>query len=597
LLGGGGGGKGEGLQIVRTGEGKLEEAADGHRHEGPRDAGGYGRNLTESDLATTAKRLRDGPIQYTTVFSVAPSHFWDRNAPTGIDYSDPNHVTYYLRLGEDGERELGTIELKGDKAIVKGPAGHEAAGLLGAGNQPALQAGDWNRDRIVRALGGRVRPGDQTIHFVSTPDDYVLGYVGPEGDEEAIELIAKRIRYELDHEGHSITSERVSLGIVAGDPYDPASCDLVWKALAFAKTMEDKYQIPPGSIRMYGASEETISKEAVTPLVGMPTYARVGQPGLDAISQAFAPYRFMKAPVYVHCDSGGDLVIYDPVTEEGVSPDRKDINIPIIESDLANIPNLEKLLKQNPDQIFIWAHFGASYTTTMPKGYVQLLDRLLTENPNLRLDTSWLVSVDWIRIGGNRKLPKDLVDRAQVRQFAQLIAKHPKQIFYGSDVVGGSVKPGDDPAVAVLRAQDQIGLLKEITLAGNQHGIPDLLERYQLGNYQDIVGVGADNVKMFRTDDLVAQWLAAGAPGGVPPKQIVQDANGAYRLVPTADLGPSGNLNTQILPPDARPMVNVPGIVWSPKRGPGPKNPFRMGPLNLDRRKLLAGQGVVFDPD
>jgi hypothetical protein len=594
-------------QIIIPGQ-AMPHAADAHRHGGV-FGGSYDPQWEHSNMERLRQQL-EGPIQEVNLFSVSP-HVHDR--PEGLDTSVPGHPVYYLirKAGPDGgpTRVEGTATLGEDGWVTVEGYG------IGPDGQSRLRPGRYKIaefNAFFRGLAPHFnRPGN-VLTFLSTPPGSTLGYIGPVADQGAIDLLGKQIRTELDTKGQSLTAQKVSLGVIGGSPFDPAGARLFYRDLAYANKLEKDLGLPPGSIRISGAGEITISKETVSLLVGMPSFSRGGQNLLDALSQMLSPWRYAGGIVIIHCDSGEPSAIFNPAGRTGITPGIKNVTIPIGgPSGLENVDNLIKFIKQNPDQKFILAHFLTQVTATIPEHYLNVMQRILdeTRNPvtgrsNVVFDGSWDVFTNQMAWGQATSARGRPVNRELINAFAEWIATHPDSALFGSDTIAGDQDLKGDPSAATLQLQKDIGFLDAIREAGIRHGNPHLLEQYLHGNYERLIKQAADNVGRFRTAPENTAWIDGGGPSDahpLPPMQMVElqqpDGTWKWDLVRTEDL-PVGmrDRNALIVPNTLEPMVGVPGIIWTDEgRVPGPRNSINW-PVNRERRAWLESLGIYI-PD
>jgi len=243
-----------------------------------------------------------------------------------------------------------------------------------------------------------------------------------------------------------------------------------------------------------------------------------------------------------------------------------------------NLPALKQLLKENPDQDFIWAHVGAAVTQSVPDNYPELVREMLAEHPNLKIDTSWDATADMMagrKLGDSKSKP---VDDAKVQQWAEVIADHPDRFLWGSDNIAASQNKALDQPQDVLKyfgskdhvdskGRSGIGLLEKIEKAGKDRGNPEALEKFLSGNFEEYVAKAADRTGTFRTDPKNREWLANGGPsdanGRVPPKQWVRKETGEYEFVESASLPNGGNRETYDMPDDAAPSDGQ-TMIWQP---------------------------------
>jgi hypothetical protein len=104
-----------------------------------------------------------------------------------------------------------------------------------------------------------------------------------------------------------------------------------------------------------------------------------------------------------------------------------------IHSDLGNdtehfkyLPLIEEVLRLYPNNIIVWMHLGLSkqLKTLSPEKHVELLDKILSENPNLYFDISWSVLYNQEFKDPKKRLP-----------YVELLNKWPKRFLPGTDFI------------------------------------------------------------------------------------------------------------------------------------------------------------------
>jgi hypothetical protein len=94
---------------------------------------------------------------------------------------------------------------------------------------------------------------------------------------------------------------------------------------------------------------------------------------------------------------------------------------------------VEEVLNQFPDLRLVWCHAGVSRRTFEPTHH-EMINRLLTENPSLHIDMSWVV---WEEVVCDPKTMKPF------QTWIDLFNKHPTRFSIGSDQVGQFISPAN----------------------------------------------------------------------------------------------------------------------------------------------------------
>ncbi len=125
-----------------------------------------------------------------------------------------------------------------------------------------------------------------------------------------------------------------------------------------------------------------------------------------------------------HADHPAFLKIFDLAAEYGL-PVLIHHNISSANNaDPLYLEEMRNALKYNRDTVIIWAHVGISRRVTV-ENLAGIADTMLSENPNLYYDISWVVYDDFIAKDG-----------ASLAEWAALIGKYPTRFILGTDKVG-----------------------------------------------------------------------------------------------------------------------------------------------------------------
>ena len=132
-----------------------------------------------------------------------------------------------------------------------------------------------------------------------------------------------------------------------------------------------------------------------------------------------------------HINGAGFLKIFDLAAEEKL-PVLVHHNVTSQYSkEFKYVDELEEALAYNRNCKIIWAHVGISRRVEI-RGLIELADKLLSENPNLYIDISWVV-YDYYFLD---MFPSQFADGDSLDDWVRFIEKYPDRIMIGTDVVG-----------------------------------------------------------------------------------------------------------------------------------------------------------------
>jgi len=148
-----------------------------------------------------------------------------------------------------------------------------------------------------------------------------------------------------------------------------------------------------------------------------------------------------------HADHPAMLEIYDLAAEYNlpvlIHHNISGVNL----DDPIYLSEMQNALAHNRKTNIIWAHVGISRRVTI-SNLTGIADMMLSQNPNLYYDISWVVYDDDIAKDG-----------ASLKSWASLIEKYPERFILGSDTVGHWA----NYAATITRYEPLIALLKPET--------------------------------------------------------------------------------------------------------------------------------------
>ncbi len=132
-----------------------------------------------------------------------------------------------------------------------------------------------------------------------------------------------------------------------------------------------------------------------------------------------------------HVDGGGFLGIYDLAAQKGL-PVLVHHNITAQNTErILYLDELKSALAYNRQCKIIWAHIGISRRVEVQE-LTQIADEMLRTNPNLWVDISWVV-YDYYFLD---KFPDNYFDGNTLKDWTNLIERHPDRFLVGTDKVG-----------------------------------------------------------------------------------------------------------------------------------------------------------------
>ncbi len=132
-----------------------------------------------------------------------------------------------------------------------------------------------------------------------------------------------------------------------------------------------------------------------------------------------------------HADGGGFLGIYDLAAQKGL-PVLIHHNITAQNTEsILYLDELKNALAYNRQCKIIWAHIGISRRVEVQE-LTKIADEMLRSNPNLWVDISWVV-YDYYFLD---KFPNNYFDGNTLKDWTELIERHPDRFLLGTDKVG-----------------------------------------------------------------------------------------------------------------------------------------------------------------
>ncbi|MFQ6554317.1 amidohydrolase family protein [Aestuariibius insulae] len=273
--------------------------------------------------------------------------------------------------------------------------------------------------------------------------------------------------------------ERISLGLVSGDPVSPDALESFKVAVSWVQYFEDQTELQLGGL---GVGETTIAKEGVIPFL-TDTIDLSNPEHMTNITNYIRGVGETGAAVILHADIGAtpSTIAYQTDAQGNRIKDANGQDIPLsaimmtTESDLANYERIKEVVGSSEAPV-IWAHFGGVGRTQKPTFEHLQKVRDILEDPelsNVHIDMSWDIVSGYFR--GNEALAQSA---------AQLIKDFPDRFMYGSDTVAN-----DGTSHNALRDYLLAGVFDNLTY--------DEFALVMFGNARRVIGESSANVRQW----------------------------------------------------------------------------------------------------